>query len=161
MTLLGSSAGRTFSCKNACSCRPNPGTTVPLRTLSLSLSLARSLARSCSLFLPPFLSLSLSHRQTHTYARVWWRMVEWLEFGDVRHDTAVSLYPTSASFNTYRLPYTPIASLISHIGYARLISTPSYPISATSIDEMYEALCACVCARALFSVGAEAGERGD
>jgi hypothetical protein len=61
---------------------------------------------------------------------VWWRMVEWLQFGDVRHDTAVSLYPTIASFNTYRLPYTPIASLMSHIGYARLVSPTSHPISA-------------------------------
>ena len=56
------------------------------------------------------------------YGGVWWRMVEWLQFGDVGHATAVSLYPTIASFNTYRLPYTPIASLISDIGYARRIS---------------------------------------
>ena len=81
------------------------------------------------------------------YGRVWSRVVEWLQVGDVRHDTAVSLYPTIASFNTYRLPHTPIASLISHIGcigYARLILPPSYPISATPIDELYEAVCVCV-----------------
>ena len=139
MTLLGSSAGRTFSCKNACSRRPNPGTTVSLRTHTLSRARALSLSLSFSF------SLSHAHREAHTYALVWWRMVEWLEFGDVRHDTAVSLYPTSASFNTYRLPYTPIASLISHIGYATLLSPPSHPISGTPIDEIYEAVCVCVC----------------
>ena len=55
------------------------------------------------------------------YTLVWWRMVEWLQFGDVRHDTAVSLYPTIVSFNTYRLRLTHIVYLISHIGYARYI----------------------------------------
>jgi hypothetical protein len=79
------------------------------------------------------------------YGGVWWRMVEWLQFGDVGHATAVSLYPTIASFNTHRLPYTRIASLISHVGYAGPISPPSCPISTTSIDELYEAVCVCVC----------------
>ena len=73
-------------------------------------------------------ALSLSRGRMIAYAGVWSRIVEWLQFGDVRHDTALSLYPTIASFNTYRLPYTPIASLISDIGYARRISPPSYPI---------------------------------
>jgi hypothetical protein len=80
------------------------------------------------------------------YGGVWWRMGEWLQVGDVRHDTAVSLYPTIASFNTYRLQYTLIASFISHIGYAGQVSPPSHPISDTPIDEIYETVCVCVCA---------------
>jgi hypothetical protein len=93
---------------------------------------ALSRARCLSGSLSPSASLSLSYTHTHVcsrmlaYGGVWWRMVEWMQFGDVRHDTAVSLYPTIASFNTYRLPYTPVASLISHIAYATLVSPPSY-----------------------------------
>ena len=57
-------------------------------------SLSFSRAHLLSLSLPPHLSLSLSlslsHTHTHThvcsrmlaYARVWWRMVEWLQVGD-------------------------------------------------------------------------------
>ena len=84
---------------------------------SLSHFLARTVSLSLSLSISLSLARSLSH--THTYAcghGIWWRMVECLQFGDVRHDTAVSPYPTIASFNVYRLPYTLIASLISDIG---------------------------------------------
>ena len=139
--------------------------TVSLRTHTHTQSVSFSVARALSLSLPPHLPLSLSFSLslTHTYARVsssmltyagvCWRMLEWLQFGDVRYDTAVSLYPTIASFNTYGLPYTPIASLISHIGYAAQVSPPSYPISTTSIDEIYETVSFCS--------SAEPRERGD
>ena len=117
--------------------------TVSLRTHTHTQSVSFSVARALSLSLPLslYLSLSLFHTHTHTYARVCSRMlayarvcsrmVEWLQFGDVRHDTAVSLYPTIASLQyispplhvyrfldiTYRLRHTDIASFTSDIGY--------------------------------------------
>jgi hypothetical protein len=66
-------------------------------------------ARCVCLSLPPSPSLSLTHTHTHRHTRM--LAYARLQFGDVRHDTAVSLDPTIASFNAYRLPYTPIASL--------------------------------------------------
>ena len=63
MLLRGSSAGRTCSYKHVFSFRPNPGTTVWLRT--------HARARALFLSLPPHLSLS----HTHTYARACSRML--------------------------------------------------------------------------------------
>jgi hypothetical protein len=121
---------RTCSYTHVFSCRPNPGTSVCLRTHTHSLSLF--LARTLSLSFCPSPSLvSLSLSRTFTYGGVWWRMVAYgavsavwrCEARQCLSDYRLLQYisPPIHSYRflhiTYRLRQTGIASFPSDIGY--------------------------------------------
>jgi hypothetical protein len=119
------------------------------RAVAVSLSHKRMLAYALShtnvCWRMLAVAVSFSHKRMLAYASVCSRMVA---YGRVVAVWRCEARHGSVSLSDYRLlqyisppyTYTPIASLISHIGYAARISPPSYPISATTIDELYEAV---------------------